>query len=134
MVNGASVTEKATGLVWERALFYGTHQAAAEHCAALVLNGTSGFRLPHVKEAMTIASALSDASPCFDPNAFVMPSGFFYGSVFTSTPWSAIENGSSASGTLSVDLSNRGRVKQSYDVSTSGPSKDFALCVAGGKP
>jgi hypothetical protein len=134
VVNGASVTEKATGLVWERAMFGGTHQAAVQHCAALVLNGKSGFRLPHVKEAMTIASAISDASPCVDPSAFVMPSGFFYGSLFTSTRWNLVENGTVDSGILSVDLSNRGRIEQSDEVGPSGPIQEYALCVAGGNP
>jgi hypothetical protein len=136
VVTSDTVSETATGLTWERALSYGSYEEAQRRCASLTLGGSAGFRLPHVKEAMTIASALSDAQPCLDASAFKLPTGFFYGGLWTSTLWSGkVEPGQVASGEqrLTVNLSARGKLSHSGTAAaTLGTPKQYALCVREG--
>lgn len=132
-VNADTVSETATGLIWERTLVQRTYEQAQQHCAELVLGGTGGFRLPHVKEAMTIASALYDAlgEPCLDPEAFKLTGSYFYGGLWTSTPWTGDAQSPIGDGDrLTVNLSARGKLS-SADTSggVTGPPTEATLCV-----
>jgi hypothetical protein len=133
LVSTDTVTETATGLVWERSPFGGTYEEAERHCASLVSGGSTGFRLPHVKEAMTLASALSDSQPCIDPDAFKFASGYSAAGLWTSTPWTGMVDGvlRTAEGQrLTVDIDGRGRIDRDSSLpGPSGPYRQFALCV-----
>jgi hypothetical protein len=70
VVNAGTVTDTATGLVWQQAVDAGsyTEGGAATYCTNLSLNGT-GWRLPTVAELQTIVDERRQ-NPSIDPTVF----------------------------------------------------------------
>jgi hypothetical protein len=69
-VTNGTVQDSATGLIWQRDVdaTMRTWSDAQAHCAALTLDG-GGFRLPRVKELLTVVDE-TRANPAIDPTAF----------------------------------------------------------------
>lgn len=85
IVNG-TVADSKTGLTWQQNISQikypmtsnsgGT--TATAYCASLGLAGTQPWRVPTVKELLTIVD-VTQSSPAIDPNAFPStPADFFY--------------------------------------------------------
>jgi hypothetical protein len=95
--NGLTVTDTITGLVWQRD-GSGARAGCAEHlnctwaeaqayCAALVLGGVSGWRVPARMELLTIVD-FTRSAPAIDPAAFPnTPAGMFWMSSPSGYPW-----------------------------------------------
>jgi Protein of unknown function (DUF1566) len=91
--DGLTVTDTITGLVWQRdgsgtraVCAAGTTCTWAEakvYCAALVLGGVSGWRLPGVMELSTIVDFTRE-NPAIDPAAFPSTPGHAF---WTSSPY-----------------------------------------------
>jgi hypothetical protein len=81
-VDGLTVTDTITGLVWERdgsgtragcsssGNMTCTSAEAQAYCASLTLAGLSGWRLPARNELITIVDFTKKRSPCIDETAF----------------------------------------------------------------
>ena len=73
MINSSQglVTDLRTGLTWQQPLsaMQYTWDAANTYCRGLSLGGMTGFRLPSLKEMMTIVDP-SRVSPAIDSKAF----------------------------------------------------------------
>lgn len=73
-----SVTDLASGLIWEQQYTGDTYDQAAgiSYCQSLVLAGSSNWRLPQVKE---LASLLDyrESNPATDAQLFPIPGPFF---------------------------------------------------------
>lgn len=81
-VNEGSVTDAATGLIWQRDVDPGIYDwsAAAAYCSSLSLDGSSGWRLPNVKELQSIVDVRA-SFPAIDTTAFPStPSDYFWAS------------------------------------------------------
>lgn len=73
MINSSSglVTDLRTGLIWQQvpnAMQY-TWDAANTYCKGLSLGGMTGFRIPSLKELMTLVDP-ARVRPAIDPKAF----------------------------------------------------------------
>jgi hypothetical protein len=84
----AAVTDGRTGLTWQRNLPPGLNVwvAALSYCEGLTLLGEDDWRLPSVKELLTILSDV-DSSPAIDQSTFGITEAADY---WTSTPRAAI--------------------------------------------
>lgn len=85
IVNG-TVADSKTGLTWQQNISQlkypmttsSGETTATEYCSSLSLAGTQAWRVPTVKELMTIVDVTQN-SPAIDPNAFPStPADFFY--------------------------------------------------------
>ena len=65
-----TVTDVATGLIWERDRSSATHLGALRYCQNLVLAGNTEWRLPNVKELTGIVDYRS-VSPAIDTRSFI---------------------------------------------------------------
>jgi hypothetical protein len=77
-----TVTDRTTGLVWQRNVpsSYYKWANAKDYCAGLTLGGMVGWRLPTRIELLSIAD-VTCSSPAIDPNAFPgTPSEIFWSS------------------------------------------------------
>lgn len=84
IVNG-TVSDSKTGLTWQQNISLTKYPSksdpgntsAASYCAFLGLNGTQAWRVPTIKELLTIVD-VRQKSPAIDPNAFPStPADFF---------------------------------------------------------
>ena len=85
-INGNTVHDERTGLVWQRRTDgnkYPTSAEAAAACAKVEIDGAGGFRLPRVKELATLIDE-SRAGPAIDQAAFPDTAGDWH--------WSATPN------------------------------------------
>ncbi len=81
-VTNETVTDNFTGLIWQRVLPSGTftQAQAITFCNNLTLAGSSNWRVPHVKELLSISDRTRHA-PSIDPTAFPdTPSESFWSS------------------------------------------------------
>lgn len=73
MINSSQglVTDLRTGLTWQQPLssMQYTWDAANTYCRGLSLGGMTGFRIPSLKELMTLADP-TRVSPAIDPKGF----------------------------------------------------------------
>lgn len=84
-IAGGTVTDTKTGLVWQQTASTSKYPwtsssatTASAYCAALSLNGTKPWRVPSLKELMTIVD-LTQKSPAIDGAAFPStPADFFW--------------------------------------------------------
>ncbi len=84
IANG-TVTDTKTGLVWQQTISAqqypwqsSTATTAPAYCAGLSLNGAQGWRVPSLKELMTIVD-LTQKTPAIDSSAFPStPADFFW--------------------------------------------------------
>jgi hypothetical protein len=79
-VDAGTVIDERTGLTWQRAIPAASSWANANtYCATLNLNGT-GWRLPSLKELMTLVDfTVTGAGAKIDVGAFpATPAGFFW--------------------------------------------------------
>lgn len=110
-VGPETATERATGLTWQRKRGpSSTNEEAAQYCAGLTLDGRGGFRLPHVKELVTLAAGTT-AGDAVDADVFDASRYSYDGRTWTSTPagLGSFRDVSYASFFL-VDLSLGGRI------------------------
>ncbi len=72
VIDADTVSDPATGLVWQRAADATpvTFDEAARRCAALSLAGSSGFRVPTMKELQTLVSERPAGALLIDEVAF----------------------------------------------------------------
>lgn len=79
-----SVTDAATGLIWQQQNddISRTHAEAIGYCQGLTLAGNSNWRLPNIKELVTIVDHRNN-SPSIDAAIFPNTEFFFYWSVST---------------------------------------------------
>lgn len=139
VVTSTTVREPATGLVWQRHPDDALSYAAAEaYCASLRLDGQGGYRLPTLKEAMSIVSAVAADKPALDSNAFEVPKWMHsYGlSLWTSTPWSIPGPGREKDANVpgrryTVALGERGRIdtRPTREDPPYNYNRDATLCV-----
>ena len=80
----ATVRDNLTGLVWQRGVNASqlTWKDAVTHCEGLVLDGSSAWRLPTIKELQTLVDETRKL-PAYDP-VFTEPQGYTYD--LSSTP------------------------------------------------
>lgn len=84
-LDGATVTDTFTGLLWQRSVTSTTFDwaGAKTYCANLTLAGSSAWRLPTVKELHSIVDPTRH-NPAVDPAIFPdTPANFFW----TATPY-----------------------------------------------
>jgi hypothetical protein len=114
MINSGQglVTDLRTGLTWQQpisAMQY-TWDAANTYCRGLSLGGMNGFRIPSLKELMTLVDP-ARVSPAIDPKAFpTTPLEWFW----TSSNRSSLGTASvsfDTGGTGYFPVSNRLRVR-----------------------
>jgi hypothetical protein len=83
------VSDLKTGLVWQRNVPANemNHAPASQYCADLSLGGSSDYRLPHVKELLTLVDE-TRSSPAMDSTAFAnAPSAKYWtASAFPNSP------------------------------------------------
>jgi hypothetical protein len=84
--NDQAVCDNTTGYVWERSLDTTTRdfEAAIGHCSQRVVNGQTGYRLPTVKQLISLLD-YSQSSPA-------LPSGHPFKNVQQGFFWSATTN------------------------------------------
>lgn len=117
-----TATERATGLVWQRELgslpssggsdssSRKTIEDAQTYCAELTLDGMTGFRLPHVKELLTLAAGTVEGL-AMDPAVFKAPKYYWSGSVLTSTRAGSLSvRGAMTPAYFAVDFKEGGRI------------------------
>jgi hypothetical protein len=83
-VDGDTVQDRSTGLVWSRENLAGgtmNWKAAKDACAKLTLGGHSDWRLPTVRELLTLVD-YERHNPSIDTEAFRCESNYYW----TSTP------------------------------------------------
>ena len=102
-VAGGTVTDTATKLVWQQAVDPGTYtfSAAQTYCAGLALGG-GGWRVPSVKELMTLVDfSVASPGPTIDATAFpnTPATNFWYF-------WSSSPLADNSSGAWSVSFLN----------------------------
>ena len=114
------VTDRYTGLRWERRRLVNpmAWTQAMAHCAALDVEGQSAWRLPSVKELLTIVDR-SQHQSAVDPTAFPAET-FPRGDHWTSTPW-----GGGAAQSFIVDF-EQGVVRPS----TGQAARGLVMCVS----
>jgi hypothetical protein len=68
----ATARDRKTGLLWQRGHAGGRlgYEAAVGYCANLSLDGVSGFRLPHIREILSIIDVDGDVAPIWDHSTF----------------------------------------------------------------
>jgi hypothetical protein len=69
----STVTETATGLVWESQPTLEAYSEAVPRCQSLTLDGSGGFHVPTLKELSTLLSAVARG---FEPGTFQGASSF----------------------------------------------------------
>jgi hypothetical protein len=71
-IGSGTVTDLQTGLVWQQPVAAGplAQSAAASACAALGDGGPGSWRLPTVKELLTLVDVTRPTPPTIDPTAF----------------------------------------------------------------
>jgi hypothetical protein len=133
-IKSQTVTERATGLTWQRATGpRATSSDAEKYCFNLTLDGVSGFRLPHLKELLTVAAATAEEEPYVDPDAFEAPTASYEGSLWSSTPGAFLQVGSNRyPSNFCVDFADRGRIggPSNFDA-TKGVLSERVRCVRG---
>jgi hypothetical protein len=80
-VANGTVRDLMTKLVWQQAAAPGSYTwaEAATYCASLTVEGTGGWRLPTIKELLTIVDD-SKSNPAVDTTYFPGTSGDFWSS------------------------------------------------------
>jgi hypothetical protein len=82
-ISAGTVIDTKTGLTWQQGVGPGANWANAKtYCAGLSLAGT-GWRLPTMKELLTILDVLRSGAPYIDQTAFPGPAAAFW----SSTPY-----------------------------------------------
>jgi hypothetical protein len=112
IVNG-TVADLKTGLTWEQNISQiqypmasSTETTAPAYCASLHLNGTAPWRLPTIKELLTLVD-VKQGSPAIDTSAFPStPADFFYSATqatfLPGITWTVDFNTGLANGTTSA--------------------------------
>lgn len=91
-VTGGTATDAYTGLTWARASSPSkmTYAQSAGYCAALKVDGTGGFRLPTIKELVSLVDKNLKSYPRIDKTAFPSPR---QESLFSATKYAADPTG-----------------------------------------
>jgi hypothetical protein len=100
-VSGGSVLDNKTGLIWQQTMPTATMSwaDAKTYCAGLGATlGSANWRLPTIKELLTIVDTTQSAGPFLDPIAFPgkMPTFVWSASPVVSTPtyaWTLYDGG-----------------------------------------
>ena len=88
-VSTGTVYDSKTTRTWQQTIapVMLAQTAAATYCSGLTLNGAAGWRLPTMKELVTIEDFSATAPPAIDPVAFpATPAGYFWTSTPCTTP------------------------------------------------
>jgi hypothetical protein len=86
-VSNGTVTDTRTKLTWQQATAPGTYTwaNAKTYCSGLALNG-SGWRLPTIKELMTLVDSSQTTAPFIDTSAFPSTQSNYYWTLTVFTP------------------------------------------------
>jgi hypothetical protein len=114
MINSSQgfVTDLRTGLIWQQPLSpqQYTWDAASSYCRSLSLGGMAGFRIPSLKELMTLVDP-TRVRPAIDPKAFATTPLEWFWTASTRSPLGTAAVSFETGGTGYFAGSNRLRVR-----------------------
>ena len=121
--NGDTITDTATGLEWTKADTKATWQAGLDWCAALRTGGHAGWRMPTIRELLTLVD-YERVNPAADPALGVQSGNYWSSSTYQYSPGNAwlvdFYDGDTSAGTKTNSYYVRGvrAGSRSFDHST----------------